>query len=78
MIDLDNSEVYQRLDPAGMRERIGELPQQSLEAWQQALAFKLPKGYSNIDKIVIVGMGGSAIGGDLLNSLASLDSKTPM
>ncbi len=78
MIDLDNPEVYQRLDPSGMRERIRELPEQCLKAWQQALAFKLPKGYFNVDKVIILGMGGSAIGGDLLNSLASLESKTPI
>lgn len=78
MTDLDNPEVYRRLDPAGMRERIRELPQQCLEAWQQALSFIMPKAYFNIDKVVILGMGGSAIGGDLLNSLASLESKTPI
>jgi glucose/mannose-6-phosphate isomerase len=61
-----------------MRERIRELPQQCLKAWQQALSFKLPRSYSNIDRVVILGMGGSAIGGDLLNSLASLESKTPI
>ena len=75
MIDLDNTEVYKRLDPAGMRERIRELPQQCLKAWQQALDFKLPNGYSNIDKVVILGMGGSAIGGDLLKSLSALEKK---
>ena len=78
MLDLDNPEVYKRLDPAGMRERIRELPQQCLKAWQQALSFKLPRPYSKIDRIIILGMGGSAIGGDLLNSLASLESKTPI
>jgi glucose/mannose-6-phosphate isomerase len=78
MIDLDNPEVYKRLDRDGMRERIRELPQQCLKAWQQALSFKLPRSYSNIDRVVILGMGGSAIGGDLLNSLASLESKTPI
>ena len=78
MIDLDNSDVYQKLDPAGMRERIRDLPQQCLKAWEEALKFKLPKGYSNVNKVVVLGMGGSAIGGDLLNSLASLESKTPI
>jgi len=78
MIDLDNTEVHRRLDPAGMRERIRELPQQCLKAWQQALDLKLPRSYSNIDRVVILGMGGSAIGGDLLNSLASLESRTPI
>jgi len=75
MIDLDNPEVYKRLDPAGMRERIHELPQQCLKAWQQALSFKIAKGYSKVDKVVILGMGGSAIGGDLLRSLSSLEKK---
>jgi glucose/mannose-6-phosphate isomerase len=42
------------------------------------LSFKTPRSYSNIDRVVILGMGGSAIGGDLLNSLASLESKTPI
>ena len=75
MIDLDNAEVYKRLDPANMRERIRELPQQCLKAWQQALDFKLPKGHSNIDKVIILGMGGSAIGGDLLKSLSALEKR---
>ncbi len=75
MIDLDSPEVYKRLDPAGMRERIRELPQQCLKAWQQALSFKIPNGYSKVDKVVILGMGGSAIGGDLLRSLSSLEKK---
>jgi len=78
MIDLDDLEVYRRLDPAGMRERIRELPQQCLSAWEKTLKSKLPKSYSNVNKVVILGMGGSAIGGDLLNSLASLESKTPI
>jgi len=76
MINLDDPKVHKKLDPSGMRERIRELPQQCLKAWQQALDFKLPSNYSRVNKVVILGMGGSAIGGDLLSSLASLESKT--
>ena len=78
MIDLDDLEVYKRLDPAGMRERIRELPQQCLRSWENTLNFKLPRDYSNVNKVVVLGMGGSAIGGDLLISLASLESKVPI
>lgn len=60
-----------------MRGRIRELPQQCLKAWQQALSFELPSDYYNVDKVVILGMGGSAIGGDLLSSLSVVESKTP-
>ncbi len=78
MINLDDPEVYVRLDPADMRGRIRELPRQCLKAWQQALSFELPPDYSSVDKVVILGMGGSAIGGDLLGSLAAADSKVPI
>jgi glucose/mannose-6-phosphate isomerase len=78
MIDLDSPEVHKKLDPSGMRERIRELPEQCLKAWQQALNFKLPSAYSKVSKVVILGMGGSAIGGDLSSSLAALESKVPI
>ncbi len=77
MIDLDDPKVHKKLDPSDMREHIRELPRQCMRAWQQALDFKLPSDYSRVNKVVILGMGGSAIGGDLLSSLASLESTTP-
>lgn len=75
MIDLDDPEVYGRLDPADMRGLIRELPQQCLRAWQQALSLELTAVYSSVDKIVVLGMGGSAIGGDLLSSLNATEGK---
>ena len=74
MIDLDDPGIYSRIDPSDMRERIRELPEQCLRAWKQALGFQLPPEYSDIDKIIILGMGGSAISGDLLSSLSSFDN----
>ena len=75
MIDLDDPKVYEEHDPADMRGRIRELPQQCLKAWQQALGFELPSGYSSVNKVAVLGMGGSAIGGDLLSSLVAAESK---
>jgi glucose/mannose-6-phosphate isomerase len=46
------------------------LPQQCRNAWHKANDFELPQDFASIDKIVILGMGGSAIGGDLVRSLA--------
>jgi glucose/mannose-6-phosphate isomerase len=76
MTNLDAPEVYRRLDPQNMRQRIREMPQQCLEAWNQALAFRLPPDYSGVDNVVILGMGGSAVAGDLLSSLTAGESKT--
>jgi len=43
-----------------------------------AMDFDLPQDYANIDKVVILGMGGSAIGGDLVSSLALSEAKLPI
>ena len=77
-INLDNLEVYKQYDPEGMLARIKELPWQCQQAWQAAEDFDLPADYSDIDKVVILGMGGSAIGGDLVRSLAILEAELPV
>jgi glucose/mannose-6-phosphate isomerase len=77
MVNLDDIQVYKRLDPANMREHLHGLPQQCCAAWDKAKEFQLPKDYANIDKVVILGMGGSAIGGDLVRSLL-LSKKKPI
>ncbi len=70
MTDLDDLTIYQRLDTAGMLEQIKGLPAQCQDAWKKALHFRLPPEYRSADKVVLLGMGGSAIGGDLLRNLA--------
>ena len=70
MVNLDDLDVYRQLDPSGMLGRIHELPLQCRRAWQRALELDLPGDYARVNKIVILGMGGSAIGGDFLHTLA--------
>jgi glucose/mannose-6-phosphate isomerase len=78
MNDLDNSNTYQTLDPQGMLGWIRELGEQCRQAWQQGQAIHLPPHYTDIDKVVLLGVGGSAIGGDIMRSLASLQSPVPV
>lgn len=54
-----------------MLERISELPQQCEAAWDQAQELVLPPLFGAVDHLVIVGMGGSAIGGALLQGLVA-------
>jgi glucose/mannose-6-phosphate isomerase len=75
MTDLDNPETYMKLDPGDMRGRIRELPHECVAAWQQALDFELPADYADVNRVVILGMGGSAIGGDLLRGLNAPNGK---
>ena len=77
-INLDDPQVFEQYDPEGMLARIHELPWQCEQAWQTAMSFSLPADYSKVDKVIILGMGGSAIGGDLVSSLAASEAKIPI
>ena len=71
MVNLDDQSVYVSLDKSGMGSQIRGLPGQCRQAWDKASLLKLPADYSQVDKVVILGMGGSAIGGDLLKGLTA-------
>jgi len=75
---LDDLAAYQRIDPQGMLDRIRDLPHQCRAAWQEAQTLKLLDDYWDIDKVVILGMGGSAIAGDFLRCLVALESPVPI
>ena len=78
MPDLDRPETYQRWDPSNIGGRIISLPQQYLTAWEQGWAFEPPEAFSGVRSIVVVGMGGSAMGGELLAGLAELEATVPV
>ncbi len=54
------------------------MSQQCREAWHGALDLSLPSDYAAVDRVVILGMGGSAIGGDLVRSLALTQGRAPV
>lgn len=78
MTTLDDRELFRQLDPSGMGQRIQELPQACRDAWREAASVALPDAYYRAERIVIAGMGGSAIGGDLLRGLAELECRVPV
>jgi glucose/mannose-6-phosphate isomerase len=75
---LDDASAYQRIDPAGTRAVIRDLPRQCRAAWQEAQSLVLPSDYRGLGKVVILGMGGLVIAGDLLRALAALESAAPV
>ncbi len=75
MSNLDNPQVFQQLDPEGMLTCLHEMPELCQKAWQMAMEFNLPRDYSEVNKVVVLGMGGSAIGGDLVSSLVASEAK---
>ncbi|MFU8796375.1 MAG: bifunctional phosphoglucose/phosphomannose isomerase [Dehalococcoidia bacterium] len=78
MVDLDNASIYSEFDKSGMLRHLQGFPEQCMRAWQKVMALKLPGDYSRIFGVVILGMGGSAIGGDIVQRLASLESSVPV
>ncbi len=76
--DLDGPAVYAAFDPSGLGKRLGDLPRQCQHAWQQSQTYPLKELAGDYDQVVIGGMGGSAIAGDLVADLAALQRSLPI
>jgi glucose/mannose-6-phosphate isomerase len=77
LIELDNLDLG-ALDPSGMHERVAELPSQLKDAWQLIAGLTLPKEYLSPENVIVLGMGGSAIGGDLVRALCEQRTSVPI
>jgi glucose/mannose-6-phosphate isomerase len=64
-MNLDDYKSFKEIDQDNMLEHIDTLPDQLLSAWELGQKLALPK-WTGIDQILVAGMGGSAIGADLL------------
>jgi glucose/mannose-6-phosphate isomerase len=78
MLELDNPLIYQQIDTQEIFNHLKQLPEQCGRAWENALRFEIPKEYKGIDKVIILGIGGSAIGGEIVRGLALAESKVPV
>jgi len=78
MHKLDDQNIYAALDPSRLGERIAALPGQCGEAWQQISQAELPGFPQPQNQVVICGMGGSAIAGDLAADLAQAQGGLPI
>ena len=78
MNDLDDPRTYAAFDPSGMRDRLRDGPRQCANAWRQVQAANLPDLPSITDHVVICGMGGSAIAGDLVFDLSATIGGAPV
>ena len=77
-LSLDDRQLFKRYDREGMLTCLHEMPRLCHQAWQMAMDFNLPPDYARVNKVVILGMGGSAIGGELVSNLALSEAKLPI
>jgi len=76
-MNLDDLNRFKQLDPENILGQIDNLPDQLGYAYQVGLKFELPD-WKDIHQVVIAGMGGSVIGGDLLAAYCASLSPIPV
>jgi glucose/mannose-6-phosphate isomerase len=74
---LDRSERFAEWDPENMLAEIDALPDHLGAAWKLGQELPLPD-WDSFEQVVLAGMGGSAIGADLLGSYAAGLSRIPV
>lgn len=78
MATLDNVTDIRALDPGNMYNRIFDFPEQLADAQKIASGWKITSSeLTGVGNIVVIGMGGSAIGGDLVRSLLASKIQIP-
>lgn len=70
-MNLDDLSLMKSLDPQNMLDEIDNLPKQLAQAWELGQNSPLPPTQHAIRNIIISGLGGSAIGADLLAGYAA-------
>lgn len=75
---LDNKAKIIQLDSKNMLGSIESLGKQIESVWQEAEKVKLPASYKKVKNIVVLGMGGSALGSHVIQTLFRNSLKTPL
>lgn len=78
MNTLDQLDSLRALDTLHMESSIGLLGQQLRHAWNDASSVQIPDTYKDVDHLVVFGMGGSALGTDVIQSLWSSSLRLPV
>jgi len=76
-MNLDDLDFIHKLDKQNMLEEINNLPAQLKKAWDLGQTLPLPE-LKGLRQVIIPGMGGSAIGADLLAAFIAPGCKIPV
>ena len=77
MLNLDDSAAYERIDRSNLYPELIALPEQLAATWDLGSRLHLP-AWNDLRQVLIAGMGGSAIGADLLAAYTEPIAKIPI
>ncbi|HSA99795.1 MAG TPA: bifunctional phosphoglucose/phosphomannose isomerase [Anaerolineales bacterium] len=77
-MNLDDLDYLKQLDPQNMLAEIDNLPDQLASAYQLGMQQDLPSSWKDVRQVVMAGMGGSAIGADLLATYCAALAPLPV
>jgi glucose/mannose-6-phosphate isomerase len=77
-ITLDDPAVLKRIDVSDMLGRVREVPRQLAQARRVAASMELDQRHRDVDAVLLLGMGGSAIGAELVAGLAGDRLRVPL
>ena len=63
--------MIEKVDNENMYQSIWEFSDNILDAIELGEKIKLVNDYKNLNKIIVAGMGGSAIGGDVVHAIVN-------
>lgn len=75
---LDDPALVERVDRSGFHRLLSALPSSAREAWRLGSMWPLPSSLHAPRRVLFAGVGGSAIGGDVVATLAAVASDIPV
>jgi glucose/mannose-6-phosphate isomerase len=78
MVNIDDITTIEKIDKSNMRKLLYDFPSQVEKVSQLMESVAIPSEYGEVGNIVITGMGGSGVGGNLLKGLLRDRIKIPL
>jgi glucose/mannose-6-phosphate isomerase len=78
MANINSLEEIKRIDKEDIYASIDAFPRQIEQAWKEINKIELPDSFKEVSNIVVCGMGGSALGGRIIDSLLTEKVRVPI
>ena len=75
---FDFNQAIEELDKSNMIGSIEQFGDQVQDVWEQAQKVHFDDSYKNVNKVVVAGMGGSALGAHVIKSVFKNQLKVPV